>query len=181
MPGDYRIFVGAFPTGDLAARIQAVRQRLDPATARITPPHVTLAGTYWRRGAATPENEAALIARLPSVGADVAPFELRLGGVESFLPRTRVIYLAAAATPEMLAARETLLRVLGRDKRGDFHPHLTLTMRLSQGLTEQALAELRGTAWHTGHVSARIDHLWLMQRGPDDKAWRFIYRFELTR
>jgi hypothetical protein len=43
---DYRIFVGAFPEGDLADRIQAVRLQHDARTARITAPHVTLAGTY---------------------------------------------------------------------------------------------------------------------------------------
>ena len=61
---DYRIFVGAFPIGDLADRIQALRQRHDPKTARITAPHVTLAGTYWRTGPATPENESDTIAHL---------------------------------------------------------------------------------------------------------------------
>jgi hypothetical protein len=55
--GDYRIFVGAFPEGEVAERIQAVRSRHDAKTARITAPHVTMAGTYWRRGPATPENE----------------------------------------------------------------------------------------------------------------------------
>ncbi len=35
---DYRIFIGAFPGGDLADRIQAVRVRHDAKTARITNP-----------------------------------------------------------------------------------------------------------------------------------------------
>lgn len=30
--GDYRIFVGAFPGGELAGRIQAMRQQYDPKT-----------------------------------------------------------------------------------------------------------------------------------------------------
>jgi hypothetical protein len=50
--GDSRIFVGAFPAGELAERIQAVRLRHDANTARITAPHVTVAGTYWRSGPA---------------------------------------------------------------------------------------------------------------------------------
>ena len=179
MPGDYRIFVGAFPIGDLAERIQALRQRLDPVTARITPPHVTLAGTYWRRGPATPENEAVAMARLPVAAAQVAPFELDLGGVESFLPQTRVIYLRVAVTPGLLAARQAMLGVLGRDKHRDFHPHLTLAMRLDERRTAQALDELRHTTWHTERRRAAIDHLWLMQRGPDDRAWRFIHRIDL--
>lgn len=42
--GDYRIFVGAFPEGELAQQIQALSQQFDPVTTRISPPHVTLAG-----------------------------------------------------------------------------------------------------------------------------------------
>ena len=98
----------------------------------------------------------------------------------SFLPHSRVVYLAAAATPTLLATREALLATIGRDKHRAFHPHMTLTMRLSQGQTQQALDELRRTPWHTERRQALIDHLWLMQRGPEDAAWRFVYRVELT-
>jgi len=149
-------------------------------TARITPPHVTLAGTYWRRGPATPENEAAAIARLSDAAAKVIPFELDLGGVESFLPQTRVVYLAVSVTPGLLAARQAMLGVLGRDKHRQFHPHLTLAMRLDERRTAQALDEHRQTTWHSSRWHAPIDHLWLMQRGPADKAWRFIHRVNLT-
>jgi hypothetical protein len=38
-PGDHRIFVGVFPTGDLAERIQAVRLRHDAKTARTPALH----------------------------------------------------------------------------------------------------------------------------------------------
>ena len=65
MPGDYRIFVGAFPTGDFVDRVQALRKQHDPKTARITPPHVTLAGTYWRQGPATRDNETESIIASP--------------------------------------------------------------------------------------------------------------------
>jgi hypothetical protein len=59
--------VGAFPTDELAERIQALRQRHDASTALVTAPHVTIAGTYWRTGLATPENETEAIARLQDV------------------------------------------------------------------------------------------------------------------
>jgi len=73
--GDYRTFVGAFPTGELAERIQSVRLRHDAKTARITAPHVTVAGTYWRNGPATPNNEAEAITRLQAVEDQLKPFE----------------------------------------------------------------------------------------------------------
>src|SRR5512136_1593496 len=103
--GDYRIFVGAFPTGELAERIQAMRVQHDAKTARITAPHVTMAGTYWRSGPAMPENERDTIVHLQAVQHQLRPFELALGGVESFLPFNNVIYLHIERTAGLLAAR----------------------------------------------------------------------------
>jgi len=177
---DYRIFIGAFPTGDLAARIQALRQRHDAKTARITAPHVTLAGAYWRSGPATLENEADAIARLQAAQNQIHPFELVLGGVRSFLPRNSVTYLHVELTHGLLAARRTLLKALGPDKHRRFVPHLTLTMRLSKRETRPLLAQLQGSEWHSGRWSVLIDHLWLMQRGPGEPEWRYIHRVDLA-
>ena len=176
---DYRIFVGAFPEGDLADRIQAVRVRHDAKTARITRPHVTMAGTYWRSGPPAPENEAATIERLNSIEFQLRPFDMKTGGVETFLPDTPVIYLHIEPTPGLLAAREAVLGVIGQDKQRHFTPHLTLTMRLDQPETEVLLPQLRQTDWHTRRWSVPIDHLWLMQRGSGDPAWRYIHRVEM--
>jgi len=176
---DYRIFVGAFPTGELTERIQAVRLRHDAKTARITAPHVTMAGTYWRSGPATPENESDAIARLQAVQRQLQPFELALDGVESFLPFNNVIYLRIEQTAGLLAARKVLLDALGPDKERRYTPHLTLTMRLDKGKTQALLKELRQSEWHTGRWVVPLDHLWLMQRGPDDPAWRYIHRVNL--
>jgi 2'-5' RNA ligase len=178
-PGDYRIFVGAFPTGELAERIQAVRVQHDAKTARITAPHGTMAGTYWRSGPATPENECDVIARLQAVQHQLQPFELALSGVESFLPVNNVIYLRVERTTGLLAARKVLLDALGPDKESRYTPHLTLTMRLDKGETQALLKELRQSEWHTGRWVVPLDHLWLMQRGPGDPAWRYIHRVDL--
>jgi 2'-5' RNA ligase len=178
---DYRIFVGAFPEGDLADHIQAVRLQHDAKTARITNPHVTMVGTYWRTGAPTPENEAHTIAQLRSIENQLYPFEMKLGGVETFLPENPVIYLHVEPTPELLAARRVMLNVIGQDKQRQFTPHLTLTMRLDARQTETLLPQLRQTEWHTSQWSVTIDHLWLMQRGPHDPAWRYIHRIEMSK
>jgi 2'-5' RNA ligase len=166
----YRIFVGAFPTGDLAERIQALRLRHDAKTARITPPHVTLAGTYWRAGLPTAEQEGETMQALAAVQASIEPFELVLGGIEAFPPNGQVIYLAVEPTAGLLAARRQLLQVLGADKHHHFTPHLTLTMRLSAAASKALLAELRQTEWHTARWS---------QRGPHDPAWRAIQELPL--
>ena len=177
---DYRIFVGAFPEGDWADRVQVVRVRHDAKTARITAPHVTMAGTYWRSGAPTPESEAHTIEQLGSIENQLHSFEMRVGGVETFLPHNAVTYLHIEPTPELLATRRTLLQAIGSDKHRHFTPHLTLTMRLDQSKTESLLPQLRRVDWLMQPQRITIDHLWLMQRGPADSAWRYIQRIEMT-
>ena len=178
--GDYRVFVGVFPTGDLADRIQGLREQCDPVTARITAPHVTLAGTYWRTGPATPENEAEAIQRLQAIQDQIRPFDLVLGGVGSFLPQTRVIYLQVEPAAGLLNARRALLDALGQDKHRRFVPHLTVAMRLDRRETRSLLARLREGEWHSGRWAVHIGCLWLMQRGPGDRVWRYIHRIELA-
>ncbi|MEZ4642032.1 MAG: 2'-5' RNA ligase family protein [Chloroflexota bacterium] len=177
--GDYRIFVGAFPTGELAAQIQAVRVQYDAKTARITAPHVTIVGTYWRSGAATAANEAGLIERLRPLSTQLSPFDLILGGIHTF--GGRVVYLGVQGTPPLLALREALLDVTGMDKhRGHFTPHLTLAMRLKQRDTEQMVTTLRASVWENGRFTAPIHTLHLMQRGAQDTAWRTIAAIPLA-
>jgi len=96
--GDYRIFVGAFPDSDKIEQIQQLREQIDPKTAQITPPHVTLAGTYWRSGKPTAANERVLIEKLTSLAPYLKPFSLQLGGIYTF--GQRVIYLGVLPTDE---------------------------------------------------------------------------------
>jgi 2'-5' RNA ligase len=98
----YRIFVGAFPSGELAARIQALRERLDPITARITPPHVTIAGTYTRTGKPASGSEIETIQKLSHLNHLVSAFDLQLKGIGVF-PRKDypVIKFNVVPTPVM--------------------------------------------------------------------------------
>lgn len=175
LQGNYRIFVGAFPTGELAEALQKTRLHADYKTACITPPHVTVVGTYWRNGPATPENEAPLIERLQALAPTLPPFSLQLGGVKFFPPRAQpVIYLGVNLTAELVTLRQQLVRVMGFDRRRDFVPHLTLAMRLQGERATQTLAALQASTWATGQWVAPIPELWLMQRGHGDAVWRKI-------
>ena len=176
--GDYRIFVGAFPAGDKIDQIQSLRQQVDAKTAEITPPHVTLAGTYWRTGRATAANEGLLIEKLTSLASHLKPFSLQLGGIYTF--GQRVIYLGVLPTEEMMAIRNSLLRVMGQDKHRQLRPHLTLAMRLKGSQFEESLALLRQSGWANGRFSTPIHELRLMLRGPKDPAWRTIHTLPLT-
>jgi 2'-5' RNA ligase len=176
--GDYRIFAGAFPTGELSERIQAVREQCDWKTSQITAPHVSLAGTYWRSGPATPENEGELIDRLAALSGRLRSFDLHLGGIRTF--GRRVLYLGVRPADELLAARRALTNIIGRDKHRRFTPHLTLAMRLKSPAFEETLSALQGSEWENGRFTAPIHELHLMQRGPDDPAWRVIHTIQLA-
>lgn len=173
---DYRIFVGAFPASQLASDIQAIREQYDPPTARITPPHVTLAGTYWRSGPPTPTNEAEAIHRLETLSGRLAPFKLRLGGIHTFPGERPVVFLGVETTPDLLWVRRQLLDLLGSDRHHDFHPHLTLAMRLPADQADEMVRNLSGSRWNRQTFSAPIHELCLMQRGPQDAAWRCIHK-----
>lgn len=179
MPGDYRIFVGAFPGGEFAARVQAVRREWDPLTARITPPHVTLAGTYWRSGPPLAASEAAAISRLRDLETRLARFELVLGGLRTFPNDPPVVYLGIEMSSALMEARRMLLSILGTDKHREFTPHLTLAMRLPPARVEDMLAALEESDLHRRRFRVPIEELRLMQRGPEDALWRSIATFKL--
>ena len=180
MSQDYRIFAGAFIDGELAERIQAVRQKFDPTTARITPPHVTLAGTYWRSGPPTAENEAETIRRLEILPGLLQPCDLLWNGVQTFPGERPVVYLCVKVNQGLVEARNLLLSMLGPDKHREFRPHLTLAMRLPWETAWEMVNELRESEWNTQVHAAPINELRLMQRGPQDKAWREIHRLSLV-
>jgi 2'-5' RNA ligase len=175
--GDYRIFVGAFPTGELAESIQQVRENVDSKTAKITAPHVTLAGTYWGNGEATRAGAKAFIDKLELLAGNLRAFDLRLGGIQTF--GKRVIYLGVKPTNPMLALRRALINAIGQDKHRRFKPHLTLAMRLEQPSFDETLAQLRESEWENRRFTAPITELHLMQRGENDPAWRSIHTIPL--
>ena len=175
--GDYRIFVGAFPTGELAQSLQQVREEVDGKTAKIIAPHVTLAGTYWRNGEATRAGAQGLIDKLDALSGQLNGFDLQLGGIQTF--GDRVIYLGAKPTDPMLAVRRALINAIGQDKHRRFKPHLTLALRLEQPAFDETLAQLRESEWENGRFTAPITELHLMQRGENDDVWRSIHTIPL--
>ena len=175
--GDYRVFVGAFPTGEMAESLQKTREEIDSKTAQITPPHVTIAGTYWRNGKPTQAGAQGLINRLETLSGTLKAFDLQLGGIQTF--GERVIYLGIHPSEPMLTIRRALMNTIGKDKHRRFRPHLTLAMRLKQPAFNKTLLTLRDSEWHHGRFSTPITELYLMQRGPDDPIWRNIHTIHL--
>jgi hypothetical protein len=52
-------------------------------------------------------------------------------------------------------------------------------MRLDSRQSNALLRQLKQTAWHTSRWTVPIFDLWLMLRGPNDPAWRYIQAIEL--
>jgi 2'-5' RNA ligase len=173
------LFIGVFLSGDLAEQLQAIRQRYSTGTDCSTPPHVTIVRTFWPSDLAPPESGMEIMARLQAVQSQIRPFELRLGGVETFCSPKRVLYLAVEATEGLLATRHKLLETLGLNDLRPFMPHLTLAKGLSQDQFEALLAQLKKTQWHRGRWSIQVDQLQLMRRTVDGSAWHCIQRIGL--
>ncbi len=175
--GDYQIFIGAFPTGELADHIQKVRTQVDGASVSIIDPHVTLAGAYWRNGKPTHAGAQGLIDRLEKLSGSMKPFELDMGSIYTF--GKRAIYLGVRPTEPLLDVRRQLIKVIGEDKHRRFRPHLTLAMDLEEAAFGAALAELKKSEFENGRFSAPINELRLMQRAKDEPAWRTIHVISL--
>jgi 2'-5' RNA ligase len=90
-----------------------------------------------------------------------------------------VLYLGVRPARELLAARQLLLHVIGEDKHRRFTPHLTLAQRLAPEELAAAEARLLVTKWERERWRVPVTQLQLMQRGPDDPAWRTIAVLEL--
>ncbi len=176
--GDYRIFVGAFLTGELETAVQTIREKYDLKTAKICPPHVTIAGTYWRTGKPTAKNEKELIAQLETWLPKLNVFELDLGTIRTF--GNRVVFLDVKMSEALQDARRTLQNVMGQDKHRRFTPHCTLAMRLEPDAVQTMVDELRETEWHNGRFTQAVTELQLMQRGENDPTWRPILTTSLA-
>lgn len=174
--GDYQLFVGAFPTGELADRLQKIREEIRGKTG-MTLPHVTLAGTYWRNGKATRAGAQGLINRLDQLSPKLKPFDLEMGGIYTF--GKRVIYLGVSPTEPMLKVRRYLINAIGEDKHRRFRPHLTLAKGLDEESFAKVLAELKEGDLENGRFTAPITELRIMQKAEGEASWRMIHTMRL--
>ncbi len=129
------LFIGVRPPPELSDRVLRWQARLGH---QVTPPHVTLKAPPGLCEAPLPACKTAC--------ESVPPFELELGGVETF--GRRVISLSAAG-PGLHRLHRALVEAVGlpptAQELGGYHPHLTLALarRPLAGIWEDALASAR--------------------------------------
>lgn len=175
-----RIFIGAFPTGSIAADLQAIRIKYDPKTAKISSPHVTLAGIYEYSENWFLKNEEEIITKIQDICTNIPTFEIQLGGVRIFpSKRKSIVYLEVVQTPDLLTARKELLSILGPDRHTHYTPHLTLAMRITDQQAKEMQSALSNKIWDQKQKTFSVASLQLMQRFPTDASWRTITVLQL--
>ena len=97
-----RLNVGFVPTGAVGKRLNAIKSDLNN---RALPAHVNLA-----HRASTTQLDEELVDLIGDVVQDFDPFEVKIGGIETFLPASRVV--VALVEPARLL--ESLHRKLAR-------------------------------------------------------------------
>lgn len=148
--GRVRVFAAIVFTDRLAAEIDGLRRALAPELTDRLPPHCTLVPPHNVRASQL----ATVEATVREAAAATAPFELALGPVGTFLPRTPVAYLACSAEGGALESLRSRLAVgplappPGRRER-PFVAHCTLTTRLAPAMApavSAVLSAFRATA-----------------------------------
>lgn len=164
-----RVFAAIVFTGRLAAEIDGLRRALAPELTERLPPHCTLVPPRNVRVAQL----AMVEATVREAAAAAAAFELDLGPVGTFLPRTPVAYLACRVEGDVLEslrsrlARGPLAPPPGRAER-PFVAHCTLTTRLSP-----AIAPAVSVVLSAFRASAVVDRVVLLEQDEAEAhRWR---------
>jgi 2'-5' RNA ligase len=135
------IFIISELTGPLAERIRAIQERFDPKMARLTPPHVTIAGSSGT-GVIEPRTTAAeLHAALDPIVATTPPLTLHFGPPTRFM-QTNIVSLPLDPHGPLRALHERIAAsgLRFEQARFAFTPHCTLSFYPT--LTPERLREL---------------------------------------
>ena len=122
------IFIISELTGPLAARIRAIQERFDPKMARLTPPHVTIAGSSGT-GVIDPRTTVAeLRTALDPIVATTPPLTLHFGPPTRFM-QTNIVSLPLDPHGPLRALHERIAASGLRFERARFAftPHCTLS------------------------------------------------------
>jgi 2'-5' RNA ligase len=128
MPPSIGVFVLTELQGALGDRIRAIHEQFDPKLARLTPPHLTIAGSSGVGMIAPDTPVAALRTALEPIAQATPPLTLTLGRPHRF-PGTEIISLPLDPHGPLRALHEQIagsgLRFL--PSRFLFSPHITLS------------------------------------------------------
>jgi 2'-5' RNA ligase len=152
------------PVGEFVERM---RQELHPDLPHLAA-HLTILPPRRLGG-----SELAALETLEDVCAQVNPFEVILGEVETFVPATPTVFIDVADGARRLRELHDRLntRVLTSGEEWPYMPHLTIVKMSTQGLAEQAYVIARDR-WAQFEGSRQIlVHQLTFVREEDENHW----------
>lgn len=175
MAASFGIFVLTELPGEAGQQIRELQQRYDPKLARLTPPHITLAGSSGVGTIPTDTPVERIREALAPIAATTAPMALPFGAPHRFM-QTEIISLPLDPHGPLRTLHERIARsgLPFRQARFLFSPHCTLSFypTLTPKIERELLA-VRVTA------PARIErlHIYLTR---DPQPARKLMELELT-
>lgn len=128
MAASLGIFILTELPGEAGEQIRALQQRFDPKLARLTPPHVTLAGSSGVGPIPTDTPVERLHEVLAPIAASTAPMSLQFKPPHRFM-QTDIVSLPLDPHGPLRALHERIARsgLPFRSARFQFSPHCTLS------------------------------------------------------
>ena len=128
MPSNFGIFILAELTGEARTRVREIQQQFDPKLARLTQPHLTLAGSSGVGPIPTDTPVERIRQALEPVARSVPKLELPFGRPHRFM-QTDIVSLPLAPHGPLRALHEQIARsgLHFKQARFQFSPHVTLS------------------------------------------------------
>ena len=106
-----------------------------------------------------PSSEAAALALVEQICIQSAPFDVTLGGVETFLPTTPTVYLRVAQAAARMSELHSHLNIaaLAFHEEWPYVPHLTIA-KLDSESAARAAAEIARLRW-ASYPGSRVIHV----------------------
>ena len=175
MPPQYAVV--AYVRNDLGCWVEELRREIYPEQAHL-PAHITVLPPRLLGG-----SESHAIALLADLCHDVAPFEISLGDVETFVPTTPTVFLRVAhAAYKMRELHDRInTGILEGPEPWPYMPHLTIA-KFSSEERVQEVKPLVESRWsnYAGQRRTRIDQLTFV-REIENLSWADVAPIYLGR
>jgi len=176
MPGS-RYALVAYVKSPIREFVECLRQELHPDLPHLSA-HVTILPPRTLQG-----SESKSLETLEEICGQVSPFEIVLGGVDTFVPVTPTIFIRVDhAAQRMRELHEKLdTGALAAKEEWPYMPHLTIAKMSSEQQAEQALGLAR-ERWEQYRGSHRVELKELsFVREEEQNCWKDLARVVLGR
>ena len=169
--------VVAYVKHELGAFVEALRRQVDPRFGHL-PAHITVLPPRCIQGSESQAQSA-----LEELCDDQRPFEITLGDVESFVPRTPVVFIRIAHAAYKMRELHDRLNTgpLLFDEPWPYMPHLTIIKSEEPEHAQEVLAGIRRRwAGYSGSRRIRIEQLTFVRQS-DGTHWEDLAPIPLGR